>query len=182
MAISVPRLPFGPGRAIRCRKPADHHGHNHGYTKCMQHHLVGTLRPEARPDQGSRCLYPWPTLHVCIFFHAVPFHGLSRPFIVTSRSRSHLPHPHTFRAMVTNSFYLHRSWRASLAVRQPSMLQSRHMYPTAPLTVHALKYFRASWACPMLAFRSVRLSARSSSSTRSPKSSLLVVTTIESIP
>lgn len=153
MANLVPRLPLGPCRAVRCRKSANHHGHNHGHTKCMQHHLVGTLRPEARPDQGPRCLHPWPPLHVYTFLYAVSFHGISRPFTVTSHLHSHLPHPHT---LVTNSSYLHLSWRASLAVRQPSRLQSQHMYPTALLTAHAPTYFRASWACPMLAFRSVR--------------------------
>ena len=157
MAIPVPRLPQRPCRAVRCRESADHHGHNHGYTKCMQRHLVGALRPEARPEQGPRCLHPWPPRHVYTFLHIIPFHSLSRSFTVTSRSRSHLPHHHTFRVMVTNSSFLHLSWRASLAVRQPSKLQSRHMYPTAPLTAHALTYFRGSWACPMLAFRSGRL-------------------------
>ena len=157
MAISIQRLPLGSGRPVRCRKAADHHGHNYGYTKCMQHHLVGTLRPEARPDQSYRCLNPWPALHVYTFLHTVPIHGLSRPFTVTSRSRSHLPRPRTFRVMVTNSSYLHLSWRVSLAVQQPSKLQSRHIYPTAPLTAHAPTYFRGSWACPMSAFPSARL-------------------------
>jgi hypothetical protein len=157
MAIPVPRLPLGPGRAVRCRKSADHHGHNHGYTNFMQHRLVGTLRTEARPDQSPRCLHPWPALHVYTFPHAIPFHGLSRPFTGTSRSRSHLPHPHISRIMVTNSSYLRLSWRASLAVQQPSKLQSWHIYLTAPLTAHALTYFRGSWAYPMSASRSVRL-------------------------
>ena len=157
MAIPVPRLPLGPGRTVRCRKSADHHGHNHGYTKCMQHHLVGTLRPEAWPDQGPRCLHPWPALHVNTFFHAVHLYGLSRPFTVISRSHLHLPQPHTFRIMVTNSSYSRLSWRASLVVQQPSKLQSLHIYPTAPLTAHALTYFRGSWVYPTSAFRSVRL-------------------------
>jgi hypothetical protein len=157
VATLVPRLSLGPGRAVRCRKSAGHHDHNHRYTKYMQHHLVGTLRPEARPDQSPRCLHPWRAFHVYTFLHAVPFHGLSRPFTVTSRSHLHLPHPHTFRVMVTNSSYLHLSWRAFLAVRQPSKLQSRHTYPTARLMAHALTYFRGSWACPTSALRLVRL-------------------------
>ncbi len=157
MAIPVPRLRLGPGRAVRCCQTADHHGYNHGYTKCMQHHLVGTLRPEARPDQGPRGLHPRPPLHVYTFLHAIPLHALLRSFTVTSRSRSHLPHLHTFRVMVTSSSSLHPSWRASLVVRQPSMLQSRHIYPTAPRTAHAPTYSRASWARPMSALRSVRL-------------------------
>jgi hypothetical protein len=70
---------------------------------------------------------------------------------------------------------LHLSWRASLAVRQPSKLQSRRISPIAPPTAHALIYFRDSWAYPMSDFRSVRLSARSSSDTLCSRSSLLVV-------
>jgi hypothetical protein len=129
VAIPVPRLPLGSDRPVGCRKAADYYGHDQGYTKRMQYHLVGTLRPEARPDQSPRCLNPWPALHVDTFLHAVLIHGFSRPFTVTSRSRSHLSHPHTFRVMVTNSSYLHLSWRVSLAVQQPFKPQSRHIYP-----------------------------------------------------
>ena len=116
-----------------------HYGQKHGRTKVLAASTLGVLFT----DTPS--------------FIPSPFHGLSRPFTVTSRSRSHLPHRHTFRVMVTNFSYLHLSWRASLVVRQLSRLQSQHMYPTAPLTAHALTYFRGSWACPMSAFRSDQL-------------------------
>jgi hypothetical protein len=147
----------------------------------MQHHLVGTLRPEARPDQGPRGLHPRPSLHVYTFLHAVPFHAVSPPFTVMSHLRSHLPHPHTFRVMVINSSYSLLSWKVSLAVRQPFKLQSRRTYQTAHPTAHALTYFRGSWAYLMSAFRSVRLSARSSFGTRCPKSNPLVVIIIKCI-
>jgi hypothetical protein len=143
----------------------------------MQHHLVGTLRPEARPDQNPRGLHPRPSHHVYTLLHTVPSHVLLRPFTVISRSGSHRPQPQRFRITVINCSYLHLSWRVSLAVRQPSKPQSRHISPTALPMAHALTYFRDSRAYHMSASRLVRLSARSSSDTLCFKSSPSVIST-----